>query len=369
MGGRLFGSRTNPDSTCFPLSGTIVAVASLWLIQQNLQLPCQSVAQAHRAGAGTTESMTDTTTSGLHVILGTGPVGCWTARALHGFGIPVRAVNRSGHRPDMMPADVQIGAADLSDQEQAKAATAGASVIYQALNPPYHQWHTRFPALQAAALAAAAANGAHYVSIENLYMYDASATITENSPIKPRSRKGVLRAEMADQVMQAHQRGDVRASALRSSDYYGPGVRLSALGEMVFGNLVAGKKAQLNGSATQPHSFAYIEDVGLAAATIGTNEKALGKTWIAPHAPARTQGEMVEAASRLLGIAPRLSVISPVMMRLAGLFIPQARASVEMMYQFMQPFVVDSSHIERELGVPATPVDTGIERTVRWYQK
>ena len=34
------------------------------------------------------------------------------------------------------------------------------------------------------------------------------------------------------------------------------------MGRMVFGNLVAGKKAQLSGSATQPHSFAYIEDVG-----------------------------------------------------------------------------------------------------------
>jgi len=307
--------------------------------------------------------------SGLHVIFGTGPVGCWIARALVDRGIRVRAVNRSGQRPALMPAGVQFSATDLSDPAQAKAAAEGAAAVYQALNPPYHQWATLFPPLQAAALAAASAAGARYVSIENLYMYDGATPINEESPASPCSRKGDLRARMAERVMQAHQRGDVRAAALRSSDYYGPGVTLSAMGRMVFGNLAAGKKAQLIGSANQPHSFAYIEDVGLAAATLGTHDDAVGKIWIAPHAPAVTQREVVEAAARMAGVAPRISVISPLMMRLAGLFVPQARASVEMIYQFTQPFVVDASRIERELGLHPTPIDAGIERTVRWYRK
>jgi nucleoside-diphosphate-sugar epimerase len=313
--------------------------------------------------------MTDSADSGVHVLFGTGPVGCWTARALHGLGLRVAAVNRSGQRPELMPGDVPVRAADLSDPAQAKAAAAGASTIYQALNPPYHEWADRFPALQNAALAAASAVGARYVSIENLYMYDGTGPITEQSPVNPRSHKGELRAKMAEQVMQAHHRGDIRAASLRSSDYYGPGVTLSALGQMVFGNMAAGRKAQLTGSANQPHSFAYIEDVGLAAATLALREDAIGKIWIAPHAPAITQREAVEAAARFYGIIPEISVISPLMMRLAGLFLPQARASVEMMYQFTKPFVVDASRIERELGLRATPIGTGIERTVEWYRK
>ena len=72
-------------------------------------------------------------------------------------------------------------------------------------------------------------------------------------------------------------------------DLYSPGVTASNLGEMVFGNLVKGSKAQLTGSAAMPHSFAYIEDVGQAAAVLGTREEALGSAWITPHAPARTQ--------------------------------------------------------------------------------
>ena len=228
----------------------------------------------------------------LHVIFGTGPVGCWTARALVDQGLAVRAVNRSGRRPELMPADVEMRAADVSDPAAAIAAAAGAMTVYQALNPEYHQWHELFPGLQAGALAAAKAGG-RYVSIENLYMYDSSTFMTEDSRIAPVSKKGELRLRMADDVMAAHARGEVRAVALRSSDYYGPGVTGSALGELVFGRLVAGKKAQVGGSLTQPHSFAYIEDVGRAAAELGIRDDVLGRVWIAPHAPAQTQGQMV----------------------------------------------------------------------------
>jgi nucleoside-diphosphate-sugar epimerase len=305
----------------------------------------------------------------LHVILGTGPVGCWIAIALRELHIPVRAINRSGKRPDLMPADVEMIASDGSDVTFATAAAKGAKVIYQALNPAYHEWHTYFPGLQAAALAAARSTGARYVSIENLYMYDSSKPITEDSPILPRSKKGELRARMAEEVMAAHQRGDIRATALRSSDYYGPGVLGSALGEMVFGNLVSGKKAQLGGSAVMPHSFAYIEDVGRAATMLGTRQDSLGRAWIAPHAPALTQGAMVEKACRALQINPQMTVVSPLMMRIAGFFIPEARASVEMMYEFTDPFVVDSNRIQRAFGLEPTPVDIAIERTTSWYKK
>lgn len=305
----------------------------------------------------------------LHVILGTGPVGCWTARALRELSIPVRAVNRSGNRPYLMPDEVEIVAADVSDTAQAITVAEGAAVLYQALNPPYHQWHKQFPRLQASALAAAKAAGARYVSIENLYMYDSSGPITEASPIRPQSKKGQLRAEMAAEVMRTHEREEIQATALRSSDYYGPGVLGSAMGEMIFGNLVAGKKAQVIGSADMPHSWACIEDVGRAAAALGLHDEALGRAWITPHAPAHTQGEMVALAGQELDIQPPMMIVSPLMMRLAGLFNSQARASVEMMYEFIEPFVVDSSCIQQQFALAPTPIGAGIERTVNWYKE
>ncbi|NJN31025.1 MAG: NAD-dependent epimerase/dehydratase family protein [Synechococcales cyanobacterium RM1_1_8] len=305
-----------------------------------------------------------------HVIFGTGPVGCWVAHALHSMNLPVRAINRTGHRPALMPDEVEVVAANAASQEVAIAAAQGATVIYQALNPPYHRWQQEFPALQTATLAAAKATGARYVSIDNLYMYDATQPITETSAIAPVSKKGKLRAQMADIVMAAHAQGDIQAAVLRSSDYFGPGVTGSALGEMVFGNLVLGKKAQICGSATMPHSFAYIEDVGQAAALLGTRPEALGNNvWITPHAPAVTQGEMVETACQILGIQPQMTVISPTMMRLAGIFIPEARASIEMMYEFTQPFEVRSNRMSKVFSLQPTAIQTGLERTISWYRE
>lgn len=306
--------------------------------------------------------------SRLHVIFGTGPVGCWTARSLVDRGLPVRAVNRSGVRPGLLPEEVELVKADVTEPAKAVDAAAGATTVYQALNPAYDKWHELFPALQAGALAAAKVSGARYVSIENLYMYDSSAVMTEDARVAPVSKKGELRRRMADDVAAAHREGVVSAVQLRSADYCGPGVTESAAGDLVVGRLLAGKKAQVGGSASQPHSYAYIEDVGRAAAELGVLDEAPGRIWFSPHAPAVTQGDMVAGICRELGKEPALSVISPTTMRLAGLFSPGAKETVEMLYEFTQPFVVDASRSERELGLTATPIDEGIRRTVSWYR-
>ncbi len=305
----------------------------------------------------------------LHVVLGTGPVGCWVARTLVARGLPVRAVNRSGRRPDLLPAEVALERADVSDPAQATAAARDAAVLYVAVNPPYHRWHELFPALQDGALAAARAHGARYVSVENLYMYDSREPMVESTRIAPASKKGELRRRMAEGVMAAHAAGLVQATALRAADYYGPGVTESAWGERVFGPLVAGKRAQVTGVLDAPHSIAYIEDVGRALVELGTREEALGEAWIAPHAPARTQGELVAAAAaHVPGADARPSAMGPFMLRLGGLFIPAAREMVEMMDQFMRPFVADGSRFERTFGVEPTPLDVGLARTVAWYK-
>jgi nucleoside-diphosphate-sugar epimerase len=285
------------------------------------------------------------------------------------MGLPVKAVNRTGKRPGLMPADVEIVAADASDIAQATAAAARAAVVYQALNPPYDQWPQMFPPLQRAALAAARAAGARYVSIDNLYGYGRfDGPLTEQSPLRATTRKGKVRAAMTREVLEAHERGDVRAAVLQAADYYGPGVLLSAFGVRTVRPMLAGKAAEIVGSADLPHSYAYIEDVGRAAAALGTRDEALGRVWFAPHAPAIAQRAMVEEACSQVGIAPRVNVIGPIMMRLAGLFVPGARESVEMLYQFTEPFVVSSVAIESALGLRPTPIAEGLKRTIEWYR-
>ena len=82
-----------------------------------------------------------------HVVFGTGAIGLATMEALRRRGETVRMVNRSGAAP--VSDDVEVLGGDASDPAFTTAAADGAQVVYQTLNPPYHQWVELFPALQA----------------------------------------------------------------------------------------------------------------------------------------------------------------------------------------------------------------------------
>ena len=246
--------------------------------------------------------------SDLHVVFGTGPAGTRTAAALVEAGYRVRAVNRSGARGEFMPGDVEVVAvADASDFDAATKAAEGASVVYQCLSPPYHQWPELFPGLQRGVVAAAQRMGARYVSLENLYgLGRVTGPMTERTPRRPCSIKGRVRAAMAEELRALSERGELEVATGRAADYYGPGVMNSALGAMAFEPLIAGKKVSLVGSADVLHSYAYIEAVGRGLAKLGSTDVAFGRTWNLPHAPPLTGRETLAPAFAPLACPRRL---------------------------------------------------------------
>ncbi len=176
--------------------------------------------------------------SDLHVVFGTGPAGTRTAIALLEAGYRVRAVNRAGKRGEFMPDDVEVVAVvDASDAQQSIKAADGASVVYQCLNPPYHQWPELFPGLQRGVVAAARAAGARYVSLENLYgLGRVTGPMTEQTPLRPCSRKGEVRAAMAEELRAARR-------ARRAGGRDGSGGRLLRPGRHGLGHGVDGVRA------------------------------------------------------------------------------------------------------------------------------
>jgi nucleoside-diphosphate-sugar epimerase len=306
--------------------------------------------------------------SDLHVVLGTGPIGQRTAEALVAQGVRVRSVNRSGARGEFLPAEVEVvSVADASDASQLAGVVEGAAVVYQCLNPPYDKWPELFPPLQRAAVSAAAKAGARLVVMENLYgLGRVTGPMTEETPLAPNSRKGEVRSHMTEELLAASARGDLEIAIGRASDYYGPGALNSAVG-MVFPALVAGKKVSMIGSVDQPHSYAYVEDIGRGLATLGLHAEAVGQIFNLPHAPARTARESLAPAFAAAGRPERICVMSPIVLRIGGLFIPAARESIEMVYEFDEPFVVDSGKIERAFGLTPTPLDEGMRRSAEWF--
>ena len=137
---------------------------------------------------------------------------------------------------------------------------------------------------------------------------------------------------------------------------------------MSFEPLLAGKKVSLVGSADVLHSYAYIADVGRALAVLGTSDAAFGRVWNLPHALAKTGRATIAPAFVAAGKPEKVGAIGPTAMRIGAPFMPVARESLEMLYEFTEPFVVDSSAIEREFGLCATPLDEGMRATVEWFQ-
>jgi nucleoside-diphosphate-sugar epimerase len=310
-------------------------------------------------------------TTPRHVVFGTGAIGLATFDALRRRGETVRLVNRSGHA--RVPDDVDLVAGDARDPAFTTAVTAGAGVVYQTLNPPYAEWTEQFPALQAGVLAAAEANGARLVSMENVYMYGrpAGRPLTEDRAHDAHTRKGQLRGRMSRELLAAHHAGRVQVAIGRASDYFGPrGGAQSNLGDRVMPAALAGKSATVLGRLDQPHTYTYIPDIGEGLAVLGEHPDAPGEVWHLPNDPdTRTTRQLVETVYRHAG-QPRARVraLPPLVLRGLAWVNPTVRELLEMQYQFEEPFIVDSSKIAGKLDVHATPLDEALADTLATYR-
>jgi len=303
------------------------------------------------------------------VIFGTGPLGLAVMEALAKQGKPVKMINRSGRLSLSLPPGVTVEAGDAYDVTFTRSVCQGAAVVYQCAQPPYSHWVEKFQALQTSILEGAADAGAKFIFGDNLYMYgQVQGAIHEGLPYNAHTRKGKTRALVAEMTMEAHQTGRVRAAIGRASDFYGPGVLSSTLGERAIIPALRGKTASLVGKLDLPHTYSYIEDFGKALAILAEREAALGQVWHVPSPPTLTQRQLMTLFFHEMGKPPRMSGMGKLMMSLGGWFIPEARESVEMMYEFEFPFVMDHSKFVQAFGDISTPHEEAVRRTVAWYR-
>jgi nucleoside-diphosphate-sugar epimerase len=304
-----------------------------------------------------------------HVVLGTGAIGRAIVEELVKRGESVRMVNRSG-RMDEAPAGVEVVASDLYNPARVKEVTRGAKAVYQSAQPRYYEWPEKFPPLQQSILEGLTGSDAKLVIVENLYAYgEVKGPITEDLPYNAHTRKGKVRAELNAAALDAHRAGKVRVAIGRGSDYFGPWGVNSGMGGIVFYNLLQGKPAQIAGSATIPHTYTYVPDFGKALVILGERDDADGRAWHVPNdMPRITQGEMIQMIAEEMGGKARIQAAGKLMMAMIGLFVPEVKESVEMMYEFEKPFVVDSSKFEKTFGMKATPMREAIKETVVWYK-
>lgn len=290
----------------------------------------------------------------MQVIVGAGAVGTIVATRLAASGEHVRIVSRSGGGPSHPL--IERVAADAADAVALRGVAAGASVIYNCVNPPYYAWPTDWPPINEALIGAAAANDAVLAITGNLYGYGhVTGPMTEDTPLAPAGHKGRARVAMWRAALAA----GIRTFEVRASDYISP---TSSIIEMALPALRAGKTAWLPGALDVPHSYTYIGDVAQTLITLAADQRAWGRAWHVPSPPPMTSRSLLSTVARLDGLpTPRLRSYPRSAVWAAGLTDKFAKEFREVRYQHVKPFVLDSSRVTATFGLTHTPVDEAVQ--------
>ena len=289
----------------------------------------------------------------LHVIVGAGAVGSTTARLLADSGHQVKIVSRSGSGPDH-PAIERVSA-DASDADRLSALTDGAVALYNCVNPLYHQWLTDWPPIATALRTAAERTGAVLVTAANLYPYGpVTAPITEDTPLAATHPKLRIRGDMWRADLAAHQAGRIRTTEVRASDY----IEANSILTFVMAKpLLAGKRAYVPAALDVPHSWTSITDVARTLVTVATDERAWGRAWHVPTNDPLTVRQLAQQFTEVAGAPPpKLTSMPYAVLWTAGLFNPIVRELRTTRYQFVQPFVLDSTQAQETFGIEPTPM-------------
>jgi nucleoside-diphosphate-sugar epimerase len=305
-------------------------------------------------------------------ILGSGGgIGTPLAKELKPYTNAIRLVSRN---PVKVNDTDELFAADMTDPAQVDKAIAGSEVVYVTIGFAYNLkvWQQTWPAFMHAVIDACKKHQAKLVFFDNVYMYDRNdiPMMTESARINPPSRKGQVRKQLREMILSEVEKGKLTALIARAADFYGPDNKNSALSLMVADNLVKGKKAQAFGNIDKIHTYTYTPDAAKATAILGNTTDAFGQEWHVPTTREKmTNRQWIELIAKELQTKASIQVAPKFMIQLLGLFVPLMREFPEMMYQYEQDYIFDSSKFEKRFGISATKPEEGVRRLVEGLKK
>ncbi|NJC23494.1 nucleoside-diphosphate-sugar epimerase [Arthrobacter pigmenti] len=302
-----------------------------------------------------------------YVVTGAGPVGWTVADQLATEGNSVRVLTRSGSGPDLP--GIERVRLDVSDPRQLKDALDGAEAVFHCIHGSAYRtfaWEAELPKAEQVVLKAAKDAGAVVVFPESLYSYSHPDEVMDED--SPRTATGGKRGVRTRLLKERRESGAVTVSVV-ASDFYGPRVRMSHAGERVVPRVLAGQTIRPVGNADVPHSFTYVPDLAAAMIAAARREDLWNSVLHAPTTAAPTQRGIAREFARAAGVPePRIKPIPGWMVRALGTVSVGMRELAEMLYQFENPFIMDSTRSEALLGLEPTPLSEGAAATVDWWK-
>ena len=351
--------------------------------------------QWHHSDVGDAHNKENIMDKKFIALMGTGPLGLWTAAALasdpqQSGELHIRMGNRRGKAPAWLPDSVQKAfkegrlswhAIDAINAESVRRFAEGASALIHSAIPDYHEWVEKLPVIQKNAIDAALATKARLICADNLYAYapPVSGPIDEDTPQIPPAQKGQLRKDMLAMMRKAQAERGLVWMTVQSSQYFGPG----ASGQSIFGDwfidpVLQKKAVRFVGNPDLRHAWAYAPDFGRAMALLATTPQAqlLNRPWIIPHVSHQSARDMTRSFFPELvrqGIVSSKSPIKTVaiprfVLRMLGLFNPIIQARDEMLYQFVKDFEASGAQFVTATGFEATPLEQAIAQTVSYWK-
>ena len=303
----------------------------------------------------------------MQTILGAnGTISSILARELVNYTDKIRLVSRNPRRVNDSD---ELFQADLSNPAVVDQAVKGSDVVYLVVGFEYNikVWEEKWPALMRATINACIKYKARLVFFDNVYMYDINSIshMTEESPYNPPSRKGAVRKQIAQMIMDEVKAGKLLALIARSADFYGPDNERSVIIEMVYKNFLKGKRANWPVDKNKKHSFTFTPDAAKATALLGNTDDAFNTIWHLPtDSNSLTGTEFIELFSREMNVANKVLVLPLWLIKFIGIFVPVMKEMPEMMYQYDRDYVFDSTKFDKRFTFKTTTYQEGVKLTV-----
>ena len=300
-------------------------------------------------------------------ILGSGGgIGVPLARELKNYTDKIRLVSRN---PKKVNDTDELFASDLNDLSQIDKTIAGSNVVYVTIGFAYNLkvWQKTWPPFMQEVIHSCIKHNAKLVFFDNVYLYAKTSIpfMTEDSLVLPPSEKGKIRKILHEMIMNEVEKKNLTALIARSADFYGPDNKNSPLTIMVAENFLKGKKAQVFGNPDKIHTYTYTPDAAKATAILGNTPDAFNQVWHVPTTKEKlTNLEWIELIAKELNTVAKAQKAPKVMLHLLGIFVPTIREFPEMLYQYEQDYIFDSSKFEKRFGTVATSPKKGIKRLV-----
>jgi nucleoside-diphosphate-sugar epimerase len=303
----------------------------------------------------------------MQTILGsTGVIGKELAKALPQYTNKIRLVSRN---PKKVNNGDELFSANLLNAEEILKAVEGSEVVYLTAGLQYdiNVWRRDWPIIMKNVIDACKKNNSKFVFFDNVYSYGrVNGWMTEESPIKPDSEKGKVRAELNKMIMSEVKQGNLKAIIAKAADFYGPETPLSFVNIMVFDNYKKGKKAQWFIDVNKKHSFTYTPDAGKGTAILGNTDSAYNQIWHLPtNKNVLTGKEFIELAAKAMGVKPEYMVVKKWMVKMLGMFNKVVKESVEMLYQNDSDYLFDSTKFEKAFNYKPISYEEGIINTAK----